>query len=221
MIQLTRRAFINDETSSSIAALRESFDSVHAVHLPRFFDQDLLDYVQRAIRSASFYDRSHGRSGDIGREECMADNTVLAMLVLLANDSRLLTLVRTVSGCPPIGSFDGRVYRMRGGVGHFDRWHSDTGGDNRLIGMSVNVSEAVYEGGTFELRSADSDHVLWRITNTGPGDAVMFRIAENLVHRVSVVQGENARTAFAGWFQSRPDFLSLLRSSRTQRPSGA
>ena len=196
--------------------MRESFDTVHAVHLPGFVSADLLADVQRAIRSAAFYDRSHGNDGDIGREECMADNTVLAMLVLLANDSRLLALVRSITGCPRIGVFDGRVYRMRN-VGHFDNWHSDTGVD-RLIGMSVNLSEAVYDGGAFELRLFDSDDVLWRITNTGPGDAVLFRIADNLVHRVTTVRGENARTAFAGWFQSRPDFLTLLRSSRsTQR----
>jgi len=220
MIQLTRRALICDETPSQITALRESFDSTHAIHLPGFLSGDLVDQVQHAIRSAAFYDRSHGNNGDIGREECMADNSVLAMLVLLANDSRLLTLVRSITGCAPIGCFDGRVYRMRGAAGHFDRWHSDTGVD-RLIGMSVNLSESAYEGGRFELRSEDSDHVLWQIANTGPGDAVMFRISDDLVHRVTAVQGENARTAFAGWFQSRPDFLSLLRSSTAAAPLGA
>lgn len=150
----------------------------------------------------------------------MADNSILAMLVLLANDSRLLTFVRSITACAPIGCFDGRVYRMRG-VGHFGRWHSDTGVD-RLIGMSVNLSETAYEGGRFELRSADSDHVVWQITNTGPGDAVMFRISDDLVHRVTAVRGDNPRTAFAGWFQSRPDFLSLLKSNTARRgPSGA
>jgi hypothetical protein len=221
MIQLTRRVLICDETPSNIATLRESFDSAHAVHLPGFLSEDLLDEVQRAIRSAAFYDRSHGKNGDIGREECMTDNSALAMLVLLANDSRLLTLVRSITACAPIGCFDGRVYRMRDAAGHFDRWHSDTGVD-RLIGMSVNLSETAYEGGRFELRSADSNHVLWQITNTGPGDAVMFRISDDLVHRVTAVQGDDPRTAFAGWFQSRPDFLSLLKSSTARRgPSGA
>jgi hypothetical protein len=220
MIQLTRRVLICDETPSQITALRETFDSTHAVHLPAFLSGDLLDEVQRAIRAAAFYDRSHGKNGDIGREECMADNSALAMLVLLANDTRLITFIRSITGCAPIGCFDGRVYRMRGTAGHFDRWHSDTG-VHRLIGMSVNLSEGAYEGGRFELRSTDSDHVLWQITNTGPGDAVMFRISDDLVHRVTAVQGENARTAFAGWFQSRPDFLSLLRSGRAAASLGA
>lgn len=215
MIQLTRRALVCDETPSTIAALRESFDATHVVRLPRLLGNDLLEEVQHAIRSAAFYERSHGDNGEIGREECMADNTVLAMLVLLANDGRLLSLVRAITGCAPIGSFDGRVYRMLGS-GHFDRWHSDTGVD-RLIGMSVNLSETSYDGGRFELRSLESEHVLWQVSNTGPGDAVMFRISDDLVHRVTEVRGDNPRTAFAGWFQSRPDFLSLLRSGTARR----
>jgi hypothetical protein len=49
------------------------------------------------------------------------------------------------------------------------------------------------------------------VANTGPGDALLFRIARHLTHRVTPVDGTADKTAFAGWFRSEPEFIALLK----------
>ena len=75
----------------------------------------------------------------------------------------------------------------------------------------MNLSDGVFQGGRFQLTHAGHDEVETEIANTGPGDAILFRIHGDLRHRVSAVEGPVPRVAFAGWFQSTPDFLSVLK----------
>lgn len=97
------------------------------------------------------------------------------------------------------------------GRGHRMRWHDDVErAKGRMIGMSINLSAEVYRRGVFQLRDRRSARVLRELPNTGFGDAVLFRIAADLEHRVTPVVGGAAKTAFAGWFCSRPDFRSSL-----------
>ena len=207
MLQLTRAALVCDEPPASLEAMRRSFDSAHALRLPRFFDGDILAAVRAAVRATHFSDRE---DEGLAREECMDQNSVLGMLFLLMNDHRLFDVIRRITGCADIGSFAGRVYQMRRGAGHYDRWHSDVDGA-RLIGISVNLTEGEFGGGRFELRHRGSETAHWDVANVGAGDAVLFRIADTLQHRVTEVEGDVPRVAFAGWFQSRPDFLAVLK----------
>jgi hypothetical protein len=145
----------------------------------------------------------------------MDPNAALGLLYLIANDRRLFEAIERITGCSAIGAFIGRVYLMRAGAGHYDRWHSDIDGA-RLIGMSVNLTEGEFRGGEFELRQADG--IAWRLANTGPGDAILFRIADGLQHRVAGIEGDVARIAFAGWFQSGADLLSVLKRPHRGAP---
>jgi hypothetical protein len=81
----------------------------------------------------------------------------------------------------------------------------------REIGMSVNLSADVYEGGVFEIRDAESERALASIANVGFGDAILFRVASTLEHRVTDVRGARPKTAFAGWFRTKFDYLATLR----------
>src|SRR6202035_2809333 len=108
-------------------------------------------------------------------------------------------------------------YRMRPELGHYDLWHNDVL-DNRVIGMSLNLSPRGYSGGLFQLRARGSDRVLIDIANTGFGDGIIFRISSDLEHRVSAVEGAEPKTAFAGWFRNaQSDFFSEIRE--LARPS--
>lgn len=144
----------------------------------------------------------------------MADNPMLALMCLIMNDTRLFDVIRGITGCEPIGYFSGRIYAFSADAGHFDQWHSDTTYDRR-IGMSINLSAGLFEGGVFELRRADADAPHWSIANTGFGDAILFRIGDDLLHRVTPVTGSVRRVAYAGWFQGRGDLLSLLKETTT------
>jgi len=211
MLQVTRSAFVCTESAEHLAAMRRAFERDHAIQLPHLFDPELVALVQQHVREARFADRDD----EIAREACMEDNAILAMLYLITNDEQMFRAIRAITGCAPIGTFLGRVYRMHAAAGHRDQWHSDVTG-NRLIGMSVNLTEGTFEGGVFELRNKDSEVPQWSIANTGAGDAILFQISDNLRHRVSPVEGIIPRVAYAGWFQSGPGFTALLEEARVR-----
>ena len=49
------------------------------------------------------------------------------------------------------------------------------------------------------------------------GDAIVFKLADNLQHRNTPLIGSVAKTAFAGWFRShQPDYYSSIRATRRQ-----
>jgi len=208
MLQLTRAAFVCTEPPDALDAMRRRFDEHHAIALPRFLDADVLAYVQSCLRDATFTDRDD----DVAREACMADNTMLAMMSLISNDGRLFDIIRRITGCAPIGYFTGRVYALHADAGHYDRWHSDSS-DDRRIGMSINLSEREFQGGVFQIRRAAAEAAHWSIANTGPGDAILFRISDDLRHRVTAVVGPAPRVAYAGWFQGGMDLLTFLKKS--------
>jgi hypothetical protein len=194
-------------SAEELAELREHFDREHCVRLRGLIQRALLDQIIGRVEEAKFEERRHG---EIGSEESMEGGTTLALLLLVANDKRLFDAIRTITGCGPIGCFDGRVYRLVPGTGHHDSWHSDMDG-NRMIAMSVNLSRQPYDGGVLQIRERDSEEIVHEEPAPNPGDAVIFRLAEELRHRVTSVQGDVPRTAFAGWFKARPTLLSVVR----------
>jgi 2OG-Fe(II) oxygenase superfamily len=188
------------------AELRDEFRERDCAVLEGFLQPTLLEELLPRLQRAGFRARAHGH---IGTEDSMEAGGPLASLLLGANDPRLFELVTEVTGCGAIGCFDGRVYRLDPARGHGDSWHSDVG-DNRLVAMSANLTTERYEGGVLEIRDQRSGEVTARVGGTALGDAVIFRIAEHLRHRVSPVEGDVPRVAFAGWFKSAPSFRSVL-----------
>ncbi len=89
--------------------------------------------------------------------------------------------------------------------------------------MSVNLSADCYEGGVTEFRHADEKQPFHRLANTGFGDAIIFRIDPSLRHQVTEVTGHAAKTAYAGWFRTSPDYPTLFRTRHglpsLERPS--
>lgn len=79
--------------------------------------------------------------------------------------------------------------------------------------MSINLG-LPFEGGVLQIARTDADELLAEVANTGPGDAVLFRIAPWLRHRVGSVTGDFSRTAYAGWFRSAPSYRDLWAARR-------
>jgi len=127
----------------------------------------------------------------------------------LMNNPALLRLIEKITGQPQLGEFDGRVYRMTNSAEHAFNWHSDAF-DRRAVTMSVNLSPHIYDGGALQLKLRDSTEILQEIRNTGLGDALLFRISADLIHRVQGVTGDHPKIAFAGWFLQGEDLLAKL-----------
>ncbi len=201
---------------AAIANARAEFDARHCIRLPNLLEPALARSVLDALDRATFVDYSHE---GIGTELCARPGLATGVLELLANDPQLFAAVRALTGCGPIGCYHGRVYRMVPGSGHYDSWHSDEGFD-RLITMSINLSPEPYEGGLLQMREKSSPHLLHEVANLGVGDAILFRIAPTLTHRVTTVEGRLPKTAYAGWFRSKPDYRDLVRA-RNERINSA
>jgi hypothetical protein len=191
---------------ADVGALGAEFDRQHYVLLPQFIEPSLLAILERSVQQGAFVDRTHK---GIGTELCLVPGIATSALQLLFNDPALLEVVTRIADGDPVRCFDGRVYRMAAGAGHHDSWHSDAGED-RCVGMSVNLSPEGYDGGVLEIRNASSAETNWTVPNVGFGSAVMFRISPALRHRVGTIRGARARTAYAGWFRSSPDFQDLF-----------
>ena len=213
MIHLTRSG-PTLPTSADLERLRAQFDRQHCIRLEGFLAPAVLSFIHDRLDVAEFTQKAHG---DISVELRLQPDAALDLLHFLGNDERLFALVQQLTGCGHIGCFLGRIYRMVPGSGHYDSWHGDTL-DHRLIGMSVNLGAQRYDGGLFQLRERRSPEILREVANTGPGDAILFRIANELVHQVTAVDGTTPKTAFAGWFRSEPEFRSML-ADRARRAS--
>lgn len=212
MISVTKSTPLRPELAlgspEELEQLRSEFERKNYVRLPGFLDRELYDQFVPAIGSAEFYERHHG---SIGLESCMKVNATLASLLFLVNDERLFEAIRAITGCGPIGCFDGRVYRINPSSDHYDSWHSDAGAD-RMVAMSLNLSPEAYTGGVLQIRDVRSPEVIHEAPNVGRGDAVIFRVGDDqLQHQITPVTGSVSKTAFAGWFKSRPSFHSVIR----------
>jgi hypothetical protein len=183
-----------------LEALRHEYERSHLVRLPGLLESPLLDRIRREVDAAEF----ESQESELSRELCMRPGRGFALLLFAANDPALFEVVRAITGCERIGRFDGRVYRMLPGAGHGNDWHDDLIA-NRLVAMSINLSASSYSGGVLEMRDTRSGETLQRVANTGPGEAILFRIAPQLEHRVTPVDGTFPKTACVGFFKSAPD----------------
>jgi hypothetical protein len=208
-VQINNSGTVCSGSAEDLGALRAQFAAQHYLKLPGLLAPGLLDFLQSKVQHAEFYERVHDGIGP-NSELCMKSNTAAAALLFLMNDKKLFQIIQDVTQCDPIGCFEGRVYRVNPGRGHHDSWHDDVG-EHRLVGMSINLSRRAYSGGTLQMRDRISGEIVSEVPNAGIGDAVIFRLSDRLQHRITDVEGTTSKTAFAGWFSSQPNFLSILR----------
>ena len=212
---LSRRGpILEADHHETVAAHARKYRDRHHTKLEGLIEPELLQYIVDRLAGADFVERVH-EGIDANREFCMSHNALAGHLHFLFNDQRLFSVIEAITGCRPIGSFGGRVYRFDPAEGHHDAWHDDLDG-RRMVAMSLNLG-GTFEGGILEIRDAQSQIVLQRIENTELGDAVIFRLDPALEHRVTPVVGTRPRTAFAGWFQTEPTGTEVLQELRRDR----
>ncbi len=185
--------------------IRHLFDETHVIRLPQFFDAELFADVRQLIEGAELVASEH----DVGHEVIVASEEGKALIEFLLNDDVLFEAVDTLTGCGHIGCFSGRIYSLRAEANEEFDWHSDLVQD-RLLAISVNLGREPYEGGVLEIADRATRTVQQRVLNTAPGDAVLFRLSPELVHRVTPVLGMAPKIAWAGWFRSRPSYHRVL-----------
>jgi hypothetical protein len=206
LLQLRHQSTAVAASPEALATARADFERDKYLKLPAFVEPGLLTTLLGELDRTEFYDRVHE---GIGTELCAVPGVVTGTLEMLMNDPVLHQTVEAITACGHIGCFQGRAYRLVPNTGHYDSWHSDVGED-RLVALSINLGREQYEGGRLQIRYADAADVLSEVHNPIAGDAVMFRVHPTLRHRVDPVTGTAPRTAYAGWFCSQPEFVTLM-----------
>ena len=209
LLQIERQGVVFRGSARDLERLRTEFDERHCLVLPEFFPSHMLEIIQRRLGQAAF--RKDLDPANLAVEQVMRDPITQGLLVFLLSSAPLFAYVEQITGCSPIGSFIGRVYRMLPGPEYYDTWHDDCV-DDRLIAISVNLSKTAYQGGRTQFRRKGEDRVVSQVANTGLGDALIFRIAPFLEHRVERVLGTEPKTAGVGWFRSRPRVDEILQA---------
>lgn len=204
-IQIDKTGMFADP--ADVERSRVEFQASSYARLPKFFGPRFLDCI------LDLSERGHWKPiNRKGFDSCLelSPGSALDVLYFVINWPNVLDIVHRITGCGPFSWFDGHVYRMAPDAGHHDEWHTDNT-NGRLVAMSVNLSLHEYEGGLLQIRGRGAPHTLCEVANVGLGDALLFRISENLVHRVTEVHGTSPKTAFAGWFYAtQPSLLHRL-----------
>jgi hypothetical protein len=194
--------------------LLDHFERHNWVLVPGFLGPRILDETQRAVEDTEFEHRADRMGGELKLGEQTA---VLARMLFIVNDHAVHRAVEAATGMDRIARFDGRIYRREPVPEHYHVWHDDVQGDTRLVAMSVNLSERPYEGGVLEIRRKGEVEPLARVHNTGPGDALMFRVHPDLEHCISDVTA-GAKTSLAGWFGAAPPWPHKPEVSSAHNP---
>lgn len=209
MIQLRKAGLVADP--EDVAALRSRFEMAHWVLIPAMLDPQLHSLVLSSIEQGHWRERKYERSG-YHYEAVLEAGTAVNILQFISNTPRFLETIGEITGFGSLTWFEGRVYRMKPGAGHTTRWHDDYK-DGRLIGMSLNLSARIFQGGLFQMRERKSRRMVVEIGNTGLGDAILFRISKDLEHHLTGVPTGHPKTAFAGWFSAKQGMKERLRVS--------
>ena len=208
MIQLRASGLIADR--EEVEQRRRELHENGWTRLPAVLEPRLLQYVHDGIDQGPW--EPYFKEG-FDSNEVLIPSAALRLLQFVTNWPTFLAVMSDIIGASPLTWFGGRVYRMRPDAGHHDDWHSDNI-DGRLSAFSLNLSPRPYQGGLLQIRrrGANSPHV--EIANTAAGDAILFDISDDLVHRVTDVQGTEPKIAFAGWFNATlPSLADRLRST--------
>jgi hypothetical protein len=205
MLQLTRSGVIFSGSQSDIERARADFEKQDWVRLPAILDREMWEMTQAQLGASNFEERT----ASLYRELNVSNSALPFALLLLLNNAPLFRVIEQITGCGHVGCFRGRIYRNLPGANHHVEWHTDLN-ETRLVALTINLNTEPYQGGVLTIREAQTGRILCELTNSGFGDAILFRIDKRLEHRVSDVEGSVAKTALAGWFESGPDYRALL-----------
>jgi 2OG-Fe(II) oxygenase superfamily len=214
MIHMTRQGLAFTGMQEGAESLRRCFERQHYLLLKEFLVPEIISIILPILGRAEYLPAQYN---NVGSELRMEPNLAFDTLSFLANDMKLFGLVQTITGCGSIGCFQGRVYKLIPDPLHNFEWHDDLRDASRLVAMSINLTEGMFRGGVLQIREVHSGKITGEVSNTEIGNAVLFRISEDLEHRVTGIEGDTPRISFAGWFKSEPVFHSHARQVRADK----
>lgn len=215
MIEITKdKTVIHAE--EALNELRDQFAREHCVVLDRLLTTDLSTLARKQLDSGNFQENAYYTPGGdpFAREETLSSesNFLTSALSLMLNRDSFLEAVRHITNRPEIQSFSGRIYKLHSSKNGFLDWHDDSNEKDRIVGFSLNLSNAAFQGGHFLIRDKQTKVLYKEVDYKDWGSAHIFNINHSLEHMVTKVLGEQPRITLAGWFyptKGIKEFLSI------------
>lgn len=186
-----------DKSDATIADMRAALLRDGAVSFRPAWDDGLLDTLLQLCRAADFLPETIARVGERTYEG--GDKAGRLLRFLLERPSFLLW-AQAIAGCETLHHVTGLIGEMAPGTQQGLDWHDDLNdGGLRRLAVTVHLSDAPCEGGSFEIREKGSDRTLFRQDAQPAGTMTLFRIGPRLHHRVTPLTGGGPRRVFGGW----------------------
>lgn len=202
MIQITQNGLIQP-SELEILDLQQAFIEKRCIIIPRLIEEKLLEKILHGIAKGEFFENNHDqqKNGLHTLEDTLKSKNIAAHLIhFILNNKELFKIIEQITGCREIKGFKGRIYKLEPGGEHKLDWHEDTFDPVRVLAISINLGSLPYEGGVFQIKYKNSDVILKEVPCGNLGDAHIFDISDNLLHRVTATTGKIPRVAAAGWF---------------------
>ncbi len=200
-IQISKKGFITaDETV--LKKYKEEFEVVNCILLPQFICQDLVSKMLSLFEKSEVFENEHvdNENKKFASDLTVRNNLLQHFITFSLSDKKLFNAIEYITGCPEIKSFNCRIYINNPKSNHYLDWHDDLQDSTRLVGVSINLSQYKYSGGSFQIRKKSNLKILRTIECGNLGDMHVFKISSSLEHRVTETSGDYARIAAAGWF---------------------
>lgn len=172
-----------------------------AMALDEVLDADFLAMIRAAVARPF---EKQGLPGKYG-SRWVEPGTQPASRALRMALSRpgLLAWLERVSNRGPLAPAEGEIAEYRDESNFLD-WHDDQHQPSRRLGLTINLSDAPFEGGTFEMRHVLTGEPLLSHHHDRAGSALLFRVRRKFEHRVLPVTKGGPRLVFAGSYRIMP-----------------
>lgn len=196
-----RRPFVIGATATELLegpeTVRERFAVRRSILCRAAFEPGFLSALRGLCERGSFVADTVEKLGDREVEQPQRAGGAITLALQRAG---LMRWLESATGCGALTRVGGRVIQARANNHDQLDWHDDLYDPQRRLAVTVNLSEAPYEGGLFELRDVRTREMLTVHHHAAPGDLMIFDVAADLEHRVLPVTAGGPRRVYTGWF---------------------
>lgn len=165
----------------------------HGMAFAEALEPGFLAMLQNICRQSSFVTEVSAPGFRTGEETKRAG----AAIELALGRAPFLRWLEAVTHCGRLVHVNGRVVQTAPGTGEGLSWHDDLIEPRRLA-IVLNLSDAPFTGGEFEMRYKKGQNVML-YQHEVPGSLLIFPVEKALEHRVVSVTAGGPRRVFAGW----------------------
>jgi hypothetical protein len=204
LIQWTTEGVELTVSEEDLRAARETFERDKLLRLPGLVSPELAEAAREGMARDGFESPDEATQKSVFGgwyglvREDLNPGVTNDMLNARANDPTFLEFVQQIAGTPPLGKCVGRVFRLLPTEKDLP-WHTDAEG-GRVADLVVDLSDERYEGGTFEIRDAETQKIFTAVDDMQYREGTLAPISEKIEHHNLRVTSKTPRVTFVGWF---------------------